>query len=97
MSKTNEDLVREFLNNGGKIEVLPTVENTVCPVINNLNKKQVTLLTLEEADLMYGKKNEKQVKPKKQDFSSINMELIPDHLKRLILSKQDNDTTKEET
>jgi hypothetical protein len=54
-------------------------------------------MALQEAELMFGERNNKEVKIKKQDYSSINMDLIPEHIKRLILSKSDNDNTKEQT
>jgi hypothetical protein len=95
--KTTEQMIEEFLQNGGSIEVIPTPEYSEKHVIGNLNKKQVTLFALEEAELMFGERNNKEVKTKKQDYSNINMDLIPEHIKRLILSKQDNDSTKEQT
>ena len=97
MSKSNDDMVNEFLSNGGQIEILPTVETKKSEIIGSLTKKQTNLLTLEEAEYLYGEKSIREVKNKKQNISSINMELIPEHLKRLILSKQDSDTTKEQT
>lgn len=97
MSKSKEQMIQEFLDNGGQIERLPTIEVKTNEMIGSLTKKQTTLLTLEEAEQLYGEKSIREVKNKKPNISGINMELIPDHLKRLILSKQDSDTTKEET
>lgn len=97
MKKTTEQLIEDFLANGGTIEVLPSAEYVDKSVIGNLNKRPITLMALQEAELMFGERNNKEVKIKKQDYSSINMDLIPEHIKRLILSKSDNDTTKERT
>jgi hypothetical protein len=97
MSKTKEQMIQEFLDNGGEIQKLPTVETKTSNVVGSLTKKQTTLLTLEEAESLYGEKSIREVKNKKPNISGINMELIPDHLKRLILSRQDNDNTKEQT
>lgn len=97
MEKTTEQLIQDFLAKGGKIEVLPSAEYVDNNVIGNLNKRPVNLMALQEAELMFGERNNKEVKIKKQDYSSINMDLIPEHIKRLILSKSDNDNTKEQT
>ena len=97
MEKTTEQLIQDFLAKGGQIEVLPSAEYVDNSVIGNLNKRPVNLMALQEAELMFGERNNKEVKIKKQDYSSINMDLIPEHIKRLILSKSDNDNTKEQT
>lgn len=97
MEKTTEQLIQDFLAKGGQIEVLPSAEYVDNSVIGNLNKRPVNLMALQEAELMFGERNNKEVKIKKQDYSSINMDLIPEHIKRLILSKSDNDNTKERT
>ena len=97
MEKTTEQLIQDFLAKGGQIEILPSAEYVDNSVIGNLNKRPVNLMALQEAELMFGERNNKEVKNKKQDYSSINMDLIPEHIKRLILSKSDNDNTKEQT
>jgi len=93
--KTIEQLVAEFLARGGEIEILPASENTTSNPMASTARQAVTLLSLEEAELLYGEKVERKTKAKKPDFANINMSLIPDHLKKYILSKFDNDTTKE--
>jgi hypothetical protein len=95
MSKTNEELVREFLEKGGKIEVLPPADNNQVNPISSITSQPVKLLSLEEAESLYGEKTERKSKAKKPDLKNINMNLIPDHLKKYILSKFDNDITKE--
>jgi len=83
--KTIEELTEEFLAKGGEVEILPTEEPIIKkPVIGSLNKKIPVLKTLPEAELMYGKKQVKKKKKKIPDYSSINMDLIPDHLKELL-------------
>ena len=93
----DNELIQDFLDKGGNIEIVPSVEIVANKAVGSLTKKQTTLLTLEEAEYLYGEKSRREVKIKKPNLTGINMELIPDHLKRLILSKQDNDNTKEET
>jgi hypothetical protein len=96
MKQTTEQLIEDFLAKGKQIEVLPSAEYVNKNVIGNLNRRPVTLMALQEAELMFGERNNKEVKIKKQDYSSVNMDLIPEHIKRLILSKSDNDSTKEQ-
>jgi len=95
MQKSNEELIKEFLDKGGKIEVVPTAENNSSSIVGRLTKQVVSLFSLEEADLLFGEKVERQNKAKRIDINNINLELIPDHLKKILLSKLDS-TTKEE-
>lgn len=95
MSKTNEELIREFLERGGKIEVLPPTDNGPSSTMSSVVNQPVKLLSLEEAELLYGEKSERKGKVKKPDFTNINMDVIPDNLKKYLLSKFDNDITKE--
>jgi hypothetical protein len=90
------DIIQDFLDKGGNIEIVPPVEIPFNKAVGSLTKKQTTLMTLEEAEYLYGEKSRREVKVKKPNLTGINMELIPEYLKRLILSKQDNDNTKEE-
>jgi hypothetical protein len=47
------------------------------------------LISLADAELFYGEKNDKKAKPKKTNIENINFDLIPEHIKNLILSKQE--------
>ncbi len=91
MSKTTEEKIEEFLANGGKIEVLEPVEHEHPYVVRSTTKKVPELMTLPEAEHMFGKKQVKKKKVKVPDFSNINIDLIPEHLKGIITKA----TTKE--
>jgi hypothetical protein len=92
------ETIEEFLARGGEIEVLPPQEFEDKRVIGSITQKTPELKTLEEAQLLYGKKHVKKRKPKEPDFSGINVDLIPEHLRHIITnqSKVDKDKTKEE-
>ena len=94
MSKTHEEMIREFLNNGGEIEVLPSKIEEKPRAIGSLTKKIPKLMSLNEAEEMFGEVSERQ-KNKKIDVSSVDMNALPEHIKRLILSRLGNDITKE--
>ena len=97
MSKSTEELIEEFLANGGEIEklepVVPEYKNRVGSTAN----KVPTLMTLPEGELMFGRKQVKKKKVKVPDYSHINMDLIPEHLKKLLkVNETKVDATKEE-
>jgi hypothetical protein len=94
--KTHEDMVEEFLANGGKIEVLESVEVEQKNTISSTQNKVPELKTLAEAEFLYGKTQKKKRKKKQPDFSNINKELIPDNLKH-ILNKVSNNANLENT
>lgn len=86
MTKTTEELIEEFLANGGEIEKLDPVEVEDKKVIGSTVKKVPELMTLAEGELMFGKKQTRKTKKKEPDFSGINPELIPEHLHKFIKS-----------
>lgn len=94
MSKSTEELIQEFLDAGGEIEKLEPIELDQSKTIGSISKKTPQIMTLPEAELMFGKKQVKKKKPKQPDYSDINMDLIPDHLKK-ILKVDQAETTKE--
>lgn len=98
MSKSTEELIQEFLDNGGEIEKLPPAEYEDKQTIGSTTKKVPDIKTLPEAELLYGKKQVKRKKQKKPDYSDINMDLIPDHIKKLLKvdKKADVTNTKED-
>ena len=97
MTKSTDQLIQEFLDKGGEIEVLPSVEVTQSHVVGSTIKKVPVLKTLPEAELLYGRKQVKKKKVKKPDYTNINMDLIPDHLKKLLkVEESTTEATKEE-
>ena len=85
MEKNNSQLLEEFLAKGGEIQKIPTVPHETKNTVNSTTKKVPELKTLAEGELLYGKsKKTRPKKVKKPDFSGINMDLIPEHIKSLI-------------
>lgn len=94
--KTDQELIEEYLANGGEVEVLETIEPDLNQTISSITKKVPVLKTLPEAELLYGKKQVKKKKVKVPDYSGIDMNLIPDHLKkRLNIGQEVDKATKE--
>ena len=54
--KTNEELIEEFLANGGEIEVIPPVEYDNTQTIGSTTKKVPKIMTLPEGEFMFGRK-----------------------------------------
>lgn len=93
--KTTEELINEFLAKGGKIEKLPAVPYEVSYKVSSTTKSAPELKTLAEGELLYGAKSKSRKKKKKVDYSNINMELIPDHIKSLLkYDKKEEELTK---
>ena len=84
MEKTNEQLIEEFLAKGGEIEIIPAVKPEERKIVRSTIKKVPNPMTLPEAEFMFGRKQIKKKKIKKPDFSNINMDLIPKHLRDII-------------
>jgi len=83
--KTTEELMEEFLANGGKVQKIPAVPHEYSTKVSSTIKKVPELKTLVEGANLYGEKKKTKVKKKKDpDFSGINMDLIPDNIKSLI-------------
>lgn len=95
MNKTTEQLIQEFLDNGGEIEKLEEIKPEHKYTIGSTVKKIPVLKTLPEAELLYGKKQVKRKKIKKPDYTNINMDLIPDYLKELLKVEKTTKATKE--
>ena len=93
--KTHEEILEEFIAKGGIVEKIPYVEPKENRMIGSFSKKAPELLTLEEAELLYGQKQEKKKTIKKPDLSGIDMNLIPEHLRKLFTGSEQDDTTKE--
>lgn len=98
MNKTTEQLIEEFLAKGGKIEKLDAIEPEWKNKVGSTTKKIPNLMTLPEGEFMFGRKQVKRKKIKKPDYSKINMDLIPNHLKKLLkVNEVEINTTKEIT
>lgn len=82
--KTTEELIQEFLDNGGEIEKLDYVDPETKNIVGSTVKKVPQLMTLAEGEHMFGKKQKRRKKIKKQDFSGIDLSLIPEHLHHII-------------
>ena len=91
MSKTNQELIEEFLANGGEIEKLDYIEPDTKSVVGSTTKKVPELMSLEEAELMFGEKQKRRKKKKEADFSDIDLDLIPEHLHHIVKKKPAND------
>lgn len=92
-----DDLIKEFLEKGGVIEILPTIEPKLNRSIGSFSKKIPELKTLDEAELLYGKKQDKKKVEKIPDLSGIDMSFIPEHLKKLLVIGSDKDINKGDT
>jgi len=80
----SKTLIEEFLMKGGVVEKLPAGASPKYSNIGTTTKKILNLKTLPEAELLYCKKRVKKKNKKKIDTSNINLDLIPDYLKKLI-------------
>jgi hypothetical protein len=89
--KTTEELIQEFLDNGGEIEKLPTIEPDNKQTIGSTTKKTPQIMTLPEGADMFGEKQKRRKKVKKQDFSDIDLDLIPEHLHNIIKKNSASD------
>lgn len=98
--KTTDELLKEFLANGGKIQKIPAVPYEHDERVSSTAKKVPEIKTLAEGELLYGEKKKVKKKKKKPDYSGINMDLIPEHIKSLINysdEKSENNQNKEES
>ena len=82
--KTTDELLKEFLAKGGKIEKIPSEPYEPMRKVSSTAKKIPELKTLAEGELLYGERKKSSKKLKKPDYSGIKMDLIPDHIKKLI-------------
>ena len=71
MTKSHEELIQEFLDNGGEIEILETITPEEKHTIRSTQKKVPELMTLPEAEHMFGRKQVKRKKVKVSDFSNL--------------------------
>jgi hypothetical protein len=84
LSKKTESL-QEFLSRGGKINVVPpkrpeTKDSNVKSTVSN----PVTILSYGDAENYYGQKTTRKRKVKKIDVTDLNMDVVPDDLKKIL-------------
>lgn len=91
MAKTTQELIEEFLANGGEIEKLDPVEVEDKKTIGSTVKKAPEIMTLAEGELMFGEKSKRRKKKKVPDYSGIDMSLIPEHLHKYIKKPADDE------
>jgi len=84
MKKTTEELIQEFLDNGGVIEKITSIDVDRKYTITSTTKKTPELISLAEGELMFGETQKRTKKVKEPDFSGINLDLIPEHLHNII-------------
>jgi len=95
--KTTEEMMQDFLDKGGKIEKIPSIPYTPNYKVSSTTKKVPELKTLVEGELLYGVKKKVNKKSKAPDYSGIDMNLIPEHIKKLIkYSNKEQNQNKEE-
>lgn len=87
--KTEKDfdlnkLYEEYLAGGGNVEVFEPGQRDSKVSVGSISKKSTELMTLEEGALLYTKKQTRPRKVKVPDFSKINIELIPEHLRHIL-------------
>lgn len=85
--KTNEELINEFLANGGEIEKVDSIPLKSKTNVGSICKKTTNLMTLSEGEELFGEKQDRVKKEKEADFSDINIDLIPEHLRKFMTVK----------
>lgn len=78
------ETVEEFLARGGKIEKLDIGGEIKNKPVGSVTKKQTNLMTLAEGEILFGEKSKRNKKVKEPDYSDINFDLIPEHLRKII-------------
>ena len=86
--KTDQELIEEFFARGGTVEKITHVEMQNRQVIGSTSKKTPNLLTLQEGEELFGEKQDRVKKEKEADFSGINVDLIPEHLRKFMTKKE---------
>lgn len=84
MEKSTDELMEEFLASGGEIQKIPAEPYEYSTKVGSTAKKIPELKTLVEGEILYGERKKSKKKIKKPDYSGINMDLIPNHIKSLI-------------
>ena len=80
----SNETVEDFLKRGGQIEKFDGHNDQKAKVIGSTVKKQVNIMTLAEGELYFAEKGKRDKKVKVADYSEINFDLIPEHLRKII-------------
>jgi hypothetical protein len=78
------ETVEEFLARGGKIDKVENPTTIKQKPLGSVTKKQTSLMTLAEGELYFAEKGKRTKKVKLTDYSNINFDLIPEHLRKII-------------
>jgi len=77
------ETVEEYLARGGTIKRIDAVVEEQKPQpVKSTKVGPVVILSLEDADLIYGEKTKRKKKKKPVNLSEVPMELIPEELKK---------------
>jgi len=83
MSKSNQQLIEEYLKNGGKITKCPPSPVPEPDVtFKASNAGPVKIMSLSEGELYYSEPS-KRKKKKVKIGEGINFDVLPDHIKKL--------------
>jgi hypothetical protein len=77
------ETIEEFLARGGTIEKVDLTGEPKQKVIGSVTKKTTTIMTLAEGELYFAEKGKRNKKVKEPDYSGINFDLIPEHLRKI--------------
>jgi hypothetical protein len=84
MGKKTET-IQEFLARGGKIKVIPPNYSDAKEAnVKSTVVGPAVLMSLEDADQFYGTKTVRKKKEKQVDLTKINVDNIPDDLKKIL-------------
>ena len=87
----SDETTEEYLACGGKIEKLDMGGQLKNKPVGSVTKKQVNIMTLAEGELYFAEKSIRSKKVKVTDYSDINFDLIPTHLRELMkLGKEES-------
>jgi hypothetical protein len=78
------ETIEEFLARGGKIDKVDLTGEPKQKTIGSVTKKTTTIMTLAEGELYFAEKGKRNKKVKEPDYSGINFDLIPPHLRSLL-------------
>lgn len=78
------ETVEEFLARGGKIEKLDPGGEAKDKPVGSISKQKPQIMSLAEGELLFGEKGKRVKKIKEPDYSDINFDLIPEHLRDLM-------------
>lgn len=95
-NKRRTETIQEYLARGGKITKLPSKDAVqISETLKQDNSGPVTILSLEEAELLYGEG--KTIKPKKKKhIPRLDISALPAHLREKLLLRLRNEGVNDE-